>query len=207
MPIILLVRHAENDFTRKGKLAGRLPSVHLNQRGHEQANALSKLLAELPLKAVYSSPLERALETAEPIARAHRLEIIVHEGLIELDYGEWQGKSLKALRRLKSWQTVQFTPSLMQFPQGERIIAAQFRIVHTIHEIADKHSEGEWIVCVSHADPIKLAVSHFLGMPLDTYQRLNISLASMTLLSLDHQNGRLLALNYSPTFFDGMLKK
>lgn len=80
MPLLLLVRHAENEYTRKGRLAGRLPAVHLNQTGKEQANALAKTLEKAPLKAIYSSPLERAVETAEPIATAHQLEVILHEG-------------------------------------------------------------------------------------------------------------------------------
>ncbi|MFN3308333.1 MAG: histidine phosphatase family protein [Anaerolineales bacterium] len=207
MPLLLLVRHAENDYTRKGRLAGRLPAVHLNQKGREQANALAMTLDKAPLKAIYSSPLERAVETAEPIAKAHQLEVIHHEGLMELDYGDWQGKSLKGLRRLRSWQTVQYLPSLMCFPQGERIVAAQYRIVRALHEIAAQHSEGDWVLCVSHADPIKLAIAHFLGMPLDTYQRLSIGLASISILYLNHQSARLLTINCSPNLFEGLEKK
>lgn len=207
MPLLLLVRHAENDFTRKGRLAGRLPAVHLNQKGQEQAKALAKALEKAPLKAIYSSPLERALETAEPIAKAHQLEIVIHEGLIELDYGDWQGKSLKGLRRLKSWKTVQYSPSLMCFPQGEKIVAAQYRMVQTLHEIAAQYGENDLVACVSHADPIKLAIAHFLGMPLDTYQRLSIGLASISLLYLDSQSARLLTVNCSPNLFEGFEKK
>lgn len=206
MPLILLVRHAENEYTRKGKLAGRLPSVHLNERGKAQANALSASLEKIPLKAIYSSPLERALETAEPLARTHQLEIIRHEGLIELDYGEWQGKSLRSLRRLKEWKIVQFTPSLMRFPQGERIVDAQFRIVNTIQQIACQYATNEWVVCVSHADPIKLAIAYFLGMPIETYQRLTIGLASLTVLHLDHQSARFLTINSSPALFADLEK-
>lgn len=202
MPMILLVRHAENDYTRKGHLAGRLPAVHLNQRGREQAQALAQVLKKAPLKAIYSSPLERALETAQPLAQTHQLEVRIHPGLVELDYGEWQGKSLKGLRRLKSWKIVQSMPSLMQFPKGEMILEAQYRITQTLHEIANQYADGDWVVCVTHADPIKLAIAHFLGMPLDTYQRLNVGLASINALFLDHQSVRLVALNYSPTLWD-----
>lgn len=202
MPLILLVRHAENDYTRKGRLAGRLSAVHLNPRGREQAQALAQCLKNVPLKAIYSSPLERARETAEPLAQTHQLEVRIHSGLIEVDYGEWQGKSLKGLRRLKSWRIVQHTPSLMQFPQGEMILEAQYRITQALHEIANQHGEGDWVVCVSHADPIKLAIAHFLGMPLDAYQRLSVGLASINAIHLDHQGVRLVALNYSPTLLD-----
>jgi len=207
MPLIFLVRHAENDYTRNNRLAGRLPAVHLNQRGREQAHLLAKYLEKAPLKAIYSSPLERAVETAEPLAQIHQLEVKLHSGLIELDYGDWQGESLKGLHRLRLWRTVQNTPSLMRFPQGETILEAQFRITQTIHEIASQFGENDWVVCVSHADPIKLAMAHFLGMPLDMYQRLNVGLASMSVLHLTQQSVRVLAVNFLPNLFEGLAKK
>ncbi|MCS7246971.1 MAG: histidine phosphatase family protein [Anaerolineales bacterium] len=207
MPFLLLIRHAENDYTRKGRLAGRLPRIHLNRQGREQAEMLAKLLERVPLKAVYSSPLERALETAEPLAKMHHLEVVREEGLIELDYGEWQGKSLRGLRRLKSWRTVQSSPSLTQFPQGERISEAQHRVVQALYRIAEKHADEDWIACISHADPIKLAVAYFLGIPLDLYQRISISLASITALYLGRESVRLVAVNYASGLFEGLEKK
>jgi len=97
---------------------------------------------------------------------------------------------------------VQHMPSLMQFPQGEMILEAQYRITQALHEIANQYGEGDWVVCVSHADPIKLAIAHFLGMPLDAYQRLSVGLASINAIHLDHHSVRLVALNYSPTLLD-----
>src|SRR5512147_148408 len=107
MPLLLLIRHGENDYVKTGRAAGRKPGVHLNERGREQAEALGKALANIPLKAIYSSPLERALETAEPIASAHKLEIQTEAGLLESDIGKWQGKSWKVLRLTKVWKIVQ----------------------------------------------------------------------------------------------------
>ena len=84
MPILLLIRHGENDYSRTGKLAGRLPGVKLNERGRKQAEELGKAFAEIPIAAIYSSPLERALQTAEPIAKARGLNIIQAPGLLEV---------------------------------------------------------------------------------------------------------------------------
>src|SRR3954452_18283038 len=102
MTTILLIRHGENNMVGK-RLAGRLPDVHLNDRGKQQAQQLAEALCKAPLKAIYSSPLERAVETAEPLAAELGLPVQIAPGLIELGYGDWQGKTLKQLSRLKLW--------------------------------------------------------------------------------------------------------
>src|ERR1041384_6184775 len=107
MPLLLLIRHGENDFVKTGKLPGQSAGIHLNERGQKQAQALSDALKEVPIKAIYASPLERALETAEPIAAPHNLQIIQEPNLKDADVGKWQGKSLKALRLTNAWKVVQ----------------------------------------------------------------------------------------------------
>ncbi|HEY5729581.1 MAG TPA: histidine phosphatase family protein, partial [Anaerolineales bacterium] len=94
MPLLLLIRHGENDYTKTHKLAGRLPKVHLNEHGQKQAQALAEALAQVQVKAIYSSPLERAMETAKPIAKSLGLTIQKEIGLLETHVGDWQGKSL-----------------------------------------------------------------------------------------------------------------
>jgi broad specificity phosphatase PhoE len=116
MPLLLLIRHGENEFVKTGKMAGRLPGVHLNDRGRQQAAELAKALADVPLKAIYASPLERAVETAEPIAEGRKLEIQLRPDLMDNDIGAWQGRTLKQLRRLKKWKVVQQAPSRFTFP-------------------------------------------------------------------------------------------
>ena len=106
MAIILLIRHGENDWVGK-RLAGRLPNVHLNQKGQDQANRISDLLQDLPIQAIYSSPLERAIETAQPLAIKKNIEISICENLSEINFGNWQGKTIKQMRRMKLWETVQ----------------------------------------------------------------------------------------------------
>jgi probable phosphomutase (TIGR03848 family) len=200
MPFVLLIRHAENEFLKKGRLAGRLPGVSLNEIGHKQAQSLAEKLKDAPIHALYSSPLERALETAAPIAATLDLEVITREGLTEVDYGEWQDKTLKSLARLKLWRLLQHRPSLFRFPGGESFSEAQHRITQEIDGICAVHDPKHVIACVSHADPIKLAVAYYAGMPLDSFQRLMIGSASITALSINRGSSSLVTLNYGLTF-------
>lgn len=204
MPIIVLIRHGENEFVKKGRLAGRLPGVHLNEKGNAQAQAvadfLSTKLEDVPIKAIYSSPLERAMETAAPLAKALGVEIIQRDGLIETDCGEWQGKTLKSLNRQKIWKVVQQTPSIFTFPGGETFRDTQHRIVNEIQNLANQHEQNEVILCVSHSDPIRLAIAYFLGLSMDMFQRLSVTPASLNVLTLSPHGAGLMALNYTTEF-------
>ncbi len=191
---ILLIRHAENDYTHKGKLAGHLPGVHLNKTGQEQAQALAVRLSKAPVKAIYCSPLERALETARPLADALKLEVRTCEGFREIEYGAWSGRSLKQLARTKLWADVQRRPSRMQFPGGETFLAAQARAVQAVEQLARAHPK-DLVAAFTHADVIKLVVAHYLGQPLDLFQRLVVSTASITALHLGQGQPALVKLN------------
>lgn len=202
MPTILLIRHGENDYLKQGRLPGRLPGIHLNDKGRAQAQAVAELLApklkEAPVKGIFCSPLERAAETAAPLGAALGLPVIQREGLMETDCGQWTGKTLKGLRRLKMWKIVQQSPSQFQFPGGESFAASQKRIVAELESLGGQGDPKEVVICVLHADPIKLAVAHVLGLPLDYFQRLTVGPASITALEYAPQGGRLLALNVEP---------
>jgi probable phosphoglycerate mutase len=200
MPVFLLIRHGENDYVKKGRLAGRLPGVHLNEKGRAQAQAVADKLAGAPVKAVYSSPLERTMETAEPIAKALDLPVIERPGLMETNVGEWQDKKVKGLSRLKLWRVVQARPSLWQFPGGESFAECQHRIQQELEELASQHEDKDLVVCVSHSDPIKLAVAFYIGLPLDMFQRLTVSPVSITALQIGQANSQLLTLNYDILF-------
>ena len=200
MPLLLLIRHGENDFTKKHKLAGHLPGVHLNERGQKQAQALAGALKDAPIKAIYSSPLERAVETATPIAAATRLEVRIEAGLIETNVGKWQGRSLAALRLTRQWKVVQHTPSRAQFPEGETFYECQARVVAALDGILRRHKPQDVIACVFHADPIKLAVAHYIGQPLDQFQRLGCDTGSLTALQVGEMGAFLLKLNQRPPF-------
>lgn len=198
--ILLLIRHGENDYTKKGRLAGRLPGVHLNARGQEQARALAEALKNVPLAAVCSSPLERAVETAAPIASAHRLEIQIEAGLIETGVGRWQGRSWKVMGRTKAWKVVQKSPSRFRFPEGETFYECQARVVTALDGIIRRHKPKDIVACVFHADPIKLAVAHYLGLPLDHFQRLGCDTGSVVMLFVGETGASLMKLNQRPPF-------
>jgi probable phosphoglycerate mutase len=184
MTYILLIRHGQNDWVSKQRLAGWLPGVHLNDLGWQQAEELSERIRDLPLSAIYSSPLERCLETARVIAKPHNLEVISLEELGEVRYGKWEGKKLKKLRKKKrKWYKIQHYPSRFRFPGGESFVAIQQRAVSAIEKLCGQH-EKELIALVSHADLIKLVMSHYFGSHIDLFQRINISPASASLLSL-----------------------
>jgi probable phosphoglycerate mutase len=194
MTLLLLIRHGENEYTRTGKLAGWTKGVHLNAEGQKQAQTLAERLAKAPLKAIYSSPLERARETAAPLAKAHRLRVRVVNDLGEVGYGAWQGKSLKRLARTKLWRTVQHLPSAMEFPQGETFRSVQARAVNALERLVRAHAK-DMIAVVSHGDVIKLIVAHYLGVPLDLFQRLMINTASLSVLRLGQGRPTLVKLN------------
>lgn len=195
MTEILLIRHAINDWVSTGRLAGWTPGVHLNSDGQAQAAALGERLAQAGLAAIYASPLERTMETAQAIAAHYpALRVEPVDGVGEVRFGEWEGARLDRLRRQPLWQTVQLFPSRAQFPQGEAIRQAQARAVDAIELLARRH-RGQRIAIVSHSDILKLVVAYYLGAPLDAFQRIEISPASLTILHLHHDRPTIARMN------------
>ena len=143
---------------------------------------------------VYSSPLERTRETAAAIASAVGTSVRTDRGLLECDFGEWTGGSLKDLSKRPEWTTVQRYPSGFRFPGGESFTEMQTRIVQALHRICDRHP-GEAVVAVSHADPIKAAVADAVGTHLDLFQRIVISPCSVTAISYGTAGPAVLAVN------------
>jgi len=200
MPTILLIRHGENEYVAKGRLAGRLPGVHLNENGRRQAEAVAQALAQAPIKAVYASPLERCIETAQPLAERLDLPVTPRDGLLEIDFGEWQDQTLKKLSRLKLWKVVQGNPSRMQFPQGETFANAQMRVVAELEALNSRHDPQDLVACFSHSDVIRLAIAYYIGTPLDLFQRIAVSPASISTLHLGDFGARVLHVNHAVSF-------
>jgi len=176
------VRHAVTAVTGH-RLPGRTPGLHLSDDGRRQAEQVARRLARLPrVAAVYTSPLERARETAAPIARARSLGLRVERGLSELDIGAWTGITLARARRKREWKTVQQHPSGFRFPGGESFPEMQARMTSTLADLVARHP-GATLVAVSHADPIKAAAAQALGTPLDLFQRIVIAPASVTAIA------------------------
>ena len=180
--VVLLVRHGQTPTTGQ-VLPGRATGLHLADAGREQAARAAARLAEVTkVAAVYASPLERARETAAPIAKALGQRVAIDKGLLECDFGAWTGAALKDLMKLPEWTTVQRAPSTFRFPDGESFSEMQHRMVSTLDRLRQRHA-GDTIVCVSHADPIKAAVAHAMGTHLDLFQRIVISTCSVSAIA------------------------
>jgi len=162
MPLLLLIRHALTDATGRS-LTGWTPGVHLSDRGRAQARALAERLTPVPISAIYSSPLERCLETADPVAAQKRLSVTAADDLGEVRYGDWTGRSLAQLARIRLLKTVQTAPSNARFPNGESLLEVQQRAAHEVGRIAAGHPRGV-VAAFSHGDVIRLLLAHFAGV-------------------------------------------
>ena len=191
---ILLVRHGNTPTTGK-VLPGRAKGLSLSDTGLDQAKTAAERIAALArVDAIYCSPLERARETAAPIAAARGLKAKVDRGLLECDFGDWTGAQLSKLSKLPEWSTVQRAPSMFRFPNGESFTEMQVRMMSTLDRLRSAHPGGT-IVCVSHADPIKAAVAHAVGTHLDLFQRIVISTCSISALAWSPHGPAVLAVN------------
>jgi probable phosphoglycerate mutase len=192
---ILLVRHGATATTGT-VLPGRAAGLHLAEKGVAQAEGVAQRIAELGKKpvAVYVSPLERARETAAPIAKALKLRPVAERGLLECDFGSWTGKKLGLLRRKPEWKAVQNAPSTFRFPEGESFAEMQLRMWSTLEKLARTH-RNRTIVVVSHADTIKAAVTYAMGVPLDLFQRTVISTCSVSAIAFTNSTPVVLCVN------------
>jgi probable phosphoglycerate mutase len=196
---VLLVRHGTTPTTGK-LLPGRAGGLHLSEKGQAQAAAAAERIAALgtPPAAVYASPLERARETAAPIARALGLRVRTAPGLLELDVGDWTEKPLARLSRSKEWPTVQRWPQGFRFPGGESFAEMSVRSMDAVLSLVADHP-GQTIVAVSHADPIKAIVAAAAGVPLDLMQRLVVSPCSITAIVFSPAGPLVLCVNSTGT--------
>lgn len=195
MSIVLLIRHATTDYVKNGVLAGLTPGIHLNAEGQRQADDLAKRLAGLSLHAIYSSPVDRAVDTAKAIAICQKLDVAIRERLGEADCGDWTGKPIKELDNTETWKMIQTKPVGVKLGgNGESIDQVQRRMVAEIDELVRRHPD-QIIAVVSHADPIKSVLAHYLRMDLNDFQRLALSPASVSALVFDKENVRLVRMN------------
>lgn len=188
MATLILARHGRTTANVSGVLAGRGKGVHLDDAGVEQARGAASRLAEVPLAAIVSSPLERCRETAREIARLQSppARVRTERGLLECDYGAWTGRELKTLAKEALWTTVQQHPSAAQFPEGESMTAMSSRAVGAIRrwdaEVEAQHGPHAVWVAVSHGDVIKAILADALGLHLDAFQRIVVDPASLSVV-------------------------
>jgi len=204
--LVVLVRHGHTPTTGR-ILPGRAKGLHLSPAGEAQAKKVAGFLADTTgITAVYSSPMERTIETAKPIANSIGVKVRRHRGLIEADFGTWTGRKLSDLRKLADWKQVQNNPSGFRFPSGESFLEIQSRMSTTMTEIAEEH-RGEIVVAVSHADTIKTVIATALGTPLDLFQRINISPCSVSPILYGPSSPYVLAVNSTGADIASLLPK
>lgn len=193
MTTFYLIRHGMNDCVNVS-IAGRKPGVHLNAEGRAQADRLAERLAGENIAAIYSSPMERAQETAEPLARVLGLPIHTEPGVHEWNAGDFTGKTLKELEEDPLWKMHHVYRLGNRFPNGELIVEVQARFVVALERLRHEH-EGQSVAVFSHADPIKMALFYYLGVSLDNLSRMDIQPAAISTLQLDDWGAKVTKIN------------
>ena len=197
MTTILLIRHGENDSLGK-YLPGHLAFIHLNEAGKSQAFLVADSLKDIPITSIVSSPLERAVETAEPLAKMLGLTIDIEPGFIEMGTGSWTGKNFPEIKRDPLWDKLRSDPENYGFPEGESFGKAQQRLWATLQQVVEKQPEHAIVAVFSHSDCIKLLLTSAIDVPLKRYYSFSVDTASLSVLVfrknriyLDGQNLRL----------------
>lgn len=186
--ILVIVRHGKTPTTGK-VLPGRTPGLSLSEEGRAEAQTTAERLYQAYPRPdfIFTSPLERAKETAEPYATKAGVPLIEHANLLECDFGDWTGRDLSELAKLPEWKTVQSTPSRFRFPKGESFPEMAARMSSFMEEVSSVHA-GKVVVAYSHADPIKALISDVMGLHLDLLQRVVIHTAAASVIGIvSHQ--------------------
>ena len=220
MPILLLIRHATNDFVKTGRLPGQGPNLHLNDEGRKQAEALAKMLDKRPITAVFSSHLERAIETAWRLAAPRGLALQIRPGLADTHAGDYTGRLIKELAEGEDtreiWKAIVETPLVGRFPNGESPLDMQRRVVAELERIVAAYPDPEpppapsvpqadvpkvepppmpVIAVIAHNSVVQAALAHFLGMPFENYERLGASPASVSTVFVSAKRTMVMAVN------------
>jgi probable phosphoglycerate mutase len=194
---LFLVRHGAHD--RLGRiLCGRMAGVGLSPQGREEAARVAARLSHQSIAAVYASPLERAQETAAPIAEAVGRDLATEPGLDEIDFGAWTGKALDELAADPRWEPWCRERSLHRPPPGdtpgESMLEAQARGVRAVEALRARHPD-QAVALVSHADLIKALLCHWLGLGLDHYLRFDIDPGSISTAVVGDWGAKVLRIN------------
>jgi probable phosphomutase (TIGR03848 family) len=194
--IFYLVRHGVTSHTGH-RLSGRMPDVHLSDAGRSEAQVAASSLEKVRLKSIYSSPIDRCLETARVIGGKQGLSVRTRRDLAEVEYGAWTNRSLKVVSRTKLWSSVQRWPAGVRFPEGESFVEIQSRGVAVLEDLRLRHPKDR-ICIVSHGDVIRLVMAHYMGIHLDLFQRIAVTPASISVLSVTDSGPLVLTLNAPP---------
>jgi len=184
---LILVRHAVTAETGR-RLSGRNPGIALSAVGVTAATELAANLNATELAAVYTSPIQRCRETAAILARPHGVKPLVRQGLIEVEYGTWSGRTLRSLYRLRAWKSLMEDPIGFRFPEGETLDEVRRRSVRTVGQLAAKHPE-ETVLAVSHGDVIRSIAAHSFSDSTELIHRLHVSPLGITVLETGSDGG------------------
>jgi broad specificity phosphatase PhoE len=198
MTTFLLIRHGETDAVGR-EIMGWRPGWRLNANGREQANRLANRLARRRLEAIYTSPLERAVETAAILAAPHGLEPRQNADFAEVRFGQWEGCKVGELERMEEWRRYNQFRSGVRPPGGELLVEVQTRVVRKLESLVPLHAGAE-IAVVSHGDALRSALAFYLGIPLDLILRFEISPASLSVLELAEWGARVMSMNETGTY-------
>ena len=192
---LILMRHGQTDWNVNGRYMGWMDEA-LNEKGLRQAERVAQRLGQWPISAVYSSPLKRAVRTAEVVARSHSVPVQIIEDLGEMRIGAWEGMFAGdiAAKYPELWQTWRTNPGDFRMPGGESLGEVRERAVGAFGKIMDR-SEGRMLLAVTHDVVVRLLVAHCLGVSVDIYRRLEVGNASITVIERDGEKRRLRVLN------------
>lgn len=193
MTTFLLIRHALHTLGGE-TIAGRIPDVPLSPQGQAQAERLAERLKDVPVRAVYCSPIQRARETAQPLATRQGLPLQICEEINEIDFGDWMGRRLEELKDLSQWRRFNAFRSGTRIPNGELMLETQLRIISHMEWLREQYPE-DCLALVSHGDVIKSAVAYYLGVHLDLFQRIEIRPASVSIIAIEDYGPWVLCVN------------
>lgn len=199
MTKFLLIRHATTDAVGK-RLSGRMPGVHINETGKEEAIQLAERLKGCPITAIYCSPLERALETAEPLAKMTNIPSVPAHDFMEINYGNWTNCTFDELHDDPQFKRFNSLRSITRIPGGETMLEAQARFIAGIEKLALKHNNNEVVAIFSHSDMIKSAIAYYAGISLDMFRRIEIAPASVSVLQLHEDAIQIMSVNNTGSF-------
>lgn len=193
MSTFLLIRHGSHDLLGR-VLTGRTREVHLNAQGKLQSAWLAQKVLSYGVNAVFSSPLARCMETAQPIALSLGMQVECLESLNEVDFGAWSGMEFAELQALQEWRAFNKARSFAAPPAGESVAQVQVRMLAVLQELGERYPDG-CMALVSHADVIKAAMAYCLGVPIDLFHRTEISPGSLSVVRVEHNEPRIECVN------------
>jgi broad specificity phosphatase PhoE len=196
METIFLMRHGETAWNQEKRVMGRL-EIPLSRKGIAQGKRIAKLLPDLEIRAIYTSPLRRALETARILAKECHKSVKINSNLTEVAFGRWQGYRFDDLIKDEAYHRFLRTPLRATVPGGETIVDVQRRGLRAIRRAIREYPKDR-LLFVSHGDVIRAILCHYLKLPLQEFRRLRIDNGTLSTLEVDGPWAEIKYLNYVP---------